>query len=256
MKAVWSGSISFGLVDIPVSLYSAVESQSLGFRLLCGKCKTPIKYQRYCPKCEKEVAWEDVVKGLEIGRGKYFVVDKETLKELRPEKTESIDLVEFVDAGQIDPIYFDSHYFAAPERKKEKAYFLFKEVLQTMNKVAVGTFVMKEKEHVCAISAYKKGLLLTTLNYAYEIRDINDIEVLKSAPKLKKEEEKLAKELISKLSEDEFDITQFKDTFAEELKKLLKKKAKGEVVKVEEEDEAAKQAKPEKNLVDALKASL
>jgi len=252
MKSVWDGSISFGLVNIPVKLYSAVEQQAIGFRLLHKKCDTPLKYKRWCPKCKKEVEWENVVKGLEIKKGEFFVLTKKKLEKLKPEKTSTIDIIEIIDAQQIDPIFFDKHYFAAPQMDKEKAYFLFKEVLQSTAKTAIGRFVMREKEYVCAIESYKKGLLLTTLNYAYEIRDINKIEALKKAPALKKEELKLAKELINKLYEEEFDIKKFKDTFAEELKKVIKKIAKGEKIK------GAKVEKPEKKkkLMEALKASI
>jgi DNA end-binding protein Ku len=223
----------------------------LGFRLLCGKCHTPLHYRRWCSKCKKEIEWEDVAKGIEISKGKFFVLTKEKLERLKPEKSDAVDIVEFVDKGMIDPIFFDRHYYIAPEKAKEKAYFLFREVLEAAAKVAVGRFVMREKEYVCAIESYKKGMLLTTLNYLYEIRDINKIEELKTAPKLKKEELKLAKELINKLYEKEFDISEFKDTFAEKLKELIKKMLKGEEI-------AVKKAKPEekKTLMEALKASI
>lgn len=252
MKSVWNGSISFGLVNIPIKLYSAVESQTLGFRILHKKCNTPLKYKRWCPKCKKEVEWENVVKGLEISKDNFFVLTKEKLEKLKPEKTNKIEIIKIIDAKQIDPIYFDHHYYVAPAKKKEKAYALFKEVLQSAAKVAIGKFVMRERQHICAIESYKKGLLLTTLNYAYEIRDINKIEQLKKAPKLKKEELKLAKQLINKLYEEEFDITEFKDTFAQELKKAIKKVAKGKKVK------GIKVEKPEKKkkLMEALKASI
>lgn len=253
MKSVWNGSISFGMVNIPVKLYSAVESQAISFRILHKKDKTPLQYKRWCPKCEEEVEWSDVVKGLEVRKGQYYVLSKKELEKLRPEKTNAIEIIQFIDAHQIDPIYFDKNYFTAPVNEKEKAYFLFKEVLESTAKVAVGRFVMKEKEYVCAIQSYKKGLLLTTLNYEYEIRDINKIPELSKDIKLKDEELKLAKQLINKMYDKEFDISDFKDSFAEELKEVLKKKEKGELIKIKE-GKAKKVTK--KNLVDALKASL
>ncbi|RLE38846.1 Ku protein [Candidatus Woesearchaeota archaeon] len=253
MKAVWKGSISFGMVNIPIKLYTATEPQALGFRLLCTKCHTPLHYRRFCPKCKKEIEWEDVVKGLEIAKGKYYVLTKEKIEKLKPEKSDIIEIIEFVDMNQIHPIYFDKSYYVAPIQKKEKAYFLFKEVLQDTAKVAIGRFIMREKEYICAIESYINGLLLTTLNYAYEIRDIKKIEELKNPPKLKEEELKLARQLINKLYEKEFDVSEFKDTFAQQLKRLIKKGIKTELI---EEIKATKKHKKEPTLMEALKASI
>ncbi|MBD3310376.1 Ku protein, partial [Candidatus Woesearchaeota archaeon] len=239
-------------VNIPVKLYSAVESEAPGFRLLHKKCNTPIRYKRWCKKCKEEVDWEDVVKGLKIKKGNFFVLTKKKLEKLRPEKTDEIEITEIIDSNQIDPIYFDHHYYVAPEKADEKAFALFKEVLQSTAKTAIGKFVMREKQHICAIQSYKEGLLLTTLNYAYEIRDMSRIEELKTAPKLKKEEVKLAKELVDRLYTEEFNIKEFRDTFAEELKKAIKKVIKGEEIKGVE----VKKPEKKKRLMEALKASV
>ena len=253
MKAVWTGSISFGLVNIPVRLYAAVEPQTKGFRLLHKKDKVPIQYKRWCPKHNKEVPWGDIVKGVEMGKNNYFVLEKEELEQLRPKKTDEITIVEIIDAWQIDPIYNDHHYFIGPDSEKEKAYFLFKQVMEQCAKAALGRFVLHEKEYVCAIESYKEGLLLTTLNYAHEIRNITHVDYLADAPSLKAEEAKLAMQLIEKLEKKEFDITKFEDTYMDELKALIKKKAKGAVIVVKQKP---KKAQKEKNLIEALKASL
>lgn len=252
MKSVWNGYISFGLVSIPVRLYSAVENQAISFRMLCSECKTPIKYKRFCEECEREVPWDEVLKAIEIRKGHFYVFEKEELEKLKPAKADTIDVVEFVEANQVDPIFIHKHYYCAPAKAKEKAYFLFKDVLASTAQVAIARFVMRDKEHTCMISAYREGMLLTTLNYQYEIRDIKKIEELKEPPKLKKEELELARELVKKLSTDEFDVSEFKDTFAEQLKELIRKKERGEPVVIK----AAKAPKPEKNLIAALKASL
>ena len=154
---------------------------------------------------------------------------------------------------KIDPIFFDSHYFIGPSKAKEKTYFLFKEVLESTARTAIGRFVMREKEYACAITSYKQGLLLTTLNYAYEVRDISKVDNLDEKPKLMKQEIELAKELLNKLYNENFNISQFKDTFAEELEKLLKRAARGEVIEIKKEE---KKEKKEENLIAALKASL
>jgi DNA end-binding protein Ku len=250
MKSVWKGYLGFGLVQFPVSLYSAIEPKTFNFRILCGKCKTPLHYKRWCKKCNKEIEWQKVIKGIEIGKGKIIPLTKETLEKLKPEKSDLIEIIEFIDNHQIDPIYFNTHYFLVPQTQKEKAYFLFKDVLQATNKIAIAKFIMREKEHICAIRSYKKGLLLSTLNYSYEVRDINEIETLKTSPRLNKEELKLAKQIIDKFYEQEFNITNFKDTFAEKLKETLKKLEKGEKIIIK------KKPKKEKTLIQALKATL
>ncbi len=257
MKAVWSGEISFGLVNIPIKLYSAVESKT-SFRLIDKKTKTPIEYKRWNPKTKKEVPWSDVVKGLEMKKGEYFIFTKEEIDKLKPKKTDTIEIIEFVDASQIDPIYFEKHYYAAPAKKKEKPYFLFKNILQSTAKVAIGRFVMREKEYVCAITPYKKGLVITRLNYNYEIRDISKFEELKTVPKLTEGELRLAKQLINQLYEEDFDMQRFKDTFIEKLKKFIKKGIKGREIKVKEkkEEKREKEGKKEAPLIQALKSSL
>jgi len=253
MKSIWNGSISFGLVNIPVKLYSATESKSFGFRMLSNKDHSPIKYKRVSEKSGEEVAWKDIVKGVEIAKGKFFVPTKDQLASIKPEKSDTIDIVEFVDQDQIDPVYFNSHYYIGPAKAKEKTYFLFREILQITARTALGRFVMREKEYVCTIKAYKEGLLLTTLNYVYEIRDMKDVDNLSEPTKINKPELELAKELINKLYKTKFNISQFKDTFAEEMEKIMAKAAKGELI---EAAKVSKKAKKEDNLIAALKASL
>ena len=216
-----------------------------------SKHPAPIRYKRVCEKCQKEVPWDEIDKGVEVTKNKYVMVSQDELKKIRPEKTETIDVKEIVDLQQIDPLYFNSHYYVGPAVAKQKSYFLFKEVLQSTAKVAIGTFVLKDKEHVCAIEAYREGLLLTTLNYADEIKNLTEIEELKQPPRITKEEFNLAQELINKISSKEFEIEKYEDTFSQDLKKLLKKKEKGEII-----IEKKQPKKKEKDLIAALKESL
>ena len=253
MKSIWNGSISFGLVNIPIKLYSAVESKAFSFRMLDDKTHSPIKYKRVSEKTGEEVPWKQIVKGIEISKGKYFIPTKEQLQAIKPEKSDTIDIVEFVDQTQIDPVYIHGHYYIGPAKAKEKTYFLFNEILRLTSRTAVGRFVMRDKEYVCTINSYREGLLLTTLNYAYEIRDIRKIDGILEAPKIQQAELELAEELINKLYRKRFEIAQFKDTFAEEMEIILKKAAKGEVI---EAMAVVKKPKAEDNLIAALKASL
>ena len=251
MRSIWNGSISFGLVSIPVKLYSAVSPSSIGFRLLCRKCMTPVRYERHCEGCKGEVKWEDTLKALDLGDGQFLPFEQEELDAIRPEKTDRIEIVEFVGEDELEPLYYNKFYFCAPPKSTDRAFFLFHRVLNDSKKVAIGRFVMREKEYVCAISAYGKGLLLSTLNYKYEIRNIEDIGVLAEAPKLKKEEIQLAKKLVDQLTQAELNLEEFNDTFAEKLQEMIKKKEKVFVPETQEErpfDEAS--------LMDALQASL
>jgi DNA end-binding protein Ku len=252
MKSIWQGSISFGLISIPIRLYSAVEHRAIKFKLLHKKDKSTVRYKRVCEKENKEVEWQDLAKGIEISKDHFYVISQEELDKLKPEKSDFLDIIEFVDGRQIDPIYFDNHYFIAPAKAKDKAYFLFREVLQLSGKVAIGRFVMRNKEYTSIISSYKKGLLLTTLNYQYEIRDINQLEELKEEPKIREEELGLAKQLIAQLTKNAFDMSEFKDNYEEQLKVLLRKKEKGEPIVVSKKGKAQK----EEDLIAALKASL
>jgi len=250
MKAIWKGTLSFGLVSIPIKLFAAVEQQSIGFKMVCKKCKTPVHYKKYCEGCKQELNMGDIVKALEISKGEYLIFSQEELNKIKPEKTDRVTIKEFIDASELDPIYYDRPYYCAPEKSGERAFYLFKEVLKTSDKIAIGSFVMRDKEHVCAIRSFDKGLLLSTLNYKYEIRDMNEIKELHETPHLSAEELNLAIKLVNQLYEEEFDISQFKDTFAEQLKKMLKSKHKTEI------KEPQSRPVKEKPLLEALKASL
>lgn len=223
MKSIWKGSISFGLVNIPVELYTARESQALAFTLLHETCHTPLKYHRWCPKCKKDVQWESTVKGIKKTDNRYLILTQETLHALRPEKTDTISIVEFVSTDQIPIIYIDQHYYIAPQKKADSAYSLFIKALEKLKKAAIGTFVMRDKEYICVIQPNDGYLLLTTLHYAYEVRNAEKLLInTKAAPR--PAELKLAEEFIKRLSVKKFDISRFKDTFAQEIKKLLKTK--------------------------------
>jgi DNA end-binding protein Ku len=253
MKSLWKGSIAFGLVNIPIKLYSAIEQKPLKMRLLHKDKLSPIRYKKWCDACTQEVSQDEIVRGIEVAPDRYVVISDEELRSIRPEKSTWIEIVEFVHSHQIDPIFFNSHYYAGPERPKDKTYFLFRDVLRQTAKTAIGRFVMREKEHVCAIEAYGRALLLTTLNYDYEIRDIARLDGLTEEPATSQVEMDLARQLLSQITVDEFDITRFHDTFEEDLQQLVAKKARGETISVQKVEY---HATAEENLVEALKASL
>jgi DNA end-binding protein Ku len=251
MRSVWNGNIAFGLVSIPIKLYSAVSQRSVGFKLLCKGCMTPIRYERHCEGCDGPIDWNDTMKALDLGDGQYLPFTKEELDTIKPEKTDRIEIVEFVAMDEIEPIYYDKFYFCGPSRKTDRSYFLLKKVLEDSGQVAIGRFVMREREYVAAIQPYRSGLLLAALNYSYEIRDVDDIETLKEPPELKKQELELARKLVNQLQQDELNLEEFRDEFADRLQEMIDKKEK---IVVEETGE--EKAFDEESLMEALQASL
>lgn len=254
MKSIWNGGLSFGLVNIPIRMYSAVEQKRIKFKLLKKENLSPIKYLRTCALCDgEEVPWGDVVKGIKMPSGKYLVLDIEKIRSLRPKRTQSIEIVEFTDLGQVDHIFFDRHYFLGPERSGQKTFQLFKEVLQRSAKVAIGIFVMRDKEHLCMIQSYKKGMMLTTLSFSDEVKDIDDIEELGPDMDLKKDELEIAQQLIDKMTIDRFNMGRFKNSFEEEILKLMEKQANGEEIPI---GIIGAEQKSDDELLDALISSL
>ncbi|HTY43946.1 MAG TPA: Ku protein [Patescibacteria group bacterium] len=247
MKAVWQGSIAFGLVDIPVKLYSATEPRAISFKLFCNKCKSPLQYKRFCVKCKEEVPWSDVIYGFEISKGKYKFLTREKIEELKPEKTNTAEVLTFVDISSIDPIYFQKSYYVIPAKNKEKAFFLFLDALRASARAAVVKFVMRNKEYVCVVRYYRNILLMTTLLYLDEIRKLERFEELKDRPEISSEELKLAGKIIEKYSSKSLDMEKYHDEFAEKVKALIQ----GKKVK----ETKRKEPKPEK-LIEALRLSV
>ncbi|HDJ96510.1 MAG TPA: Ku protein [Candidatus Aenigmarchaeota archaeon] len=252
MRAVWSGAISFGLVHFPIKLYSATEEKQITFHNLHAKCHTPLVQKRWCPKCQKEVPWEEVEKGYKITKEKWVIFSKEELEKLRPLTAKTIEIKGFVDVTQIDPIFYGKAYYVVPQEGGIKAYSLFAEALRLANKAAIGRVVMRNKEYVVAIRPFKKGLVMHVLYYIGEVRNIDELPELKNLVVVSKEELELAKALISKLTKKEFDMSEFKDTFTEKLREVIKAKAEGKSVEVKEE----KPIEEAKSLIEALKASV
>lgn len=223
MKIIWKGSIAFGLVNIPIQIYSAAESQALDFTLLHEKCLTPLEYRRWCSSCKKEVTWAQTVKGMKKPNGSYLVLTQQAFKELHPTRTNTIAIVEFIPLDKVNVVYFHKHYYIAPAKQAEHAYALFIQALKKQEKVAIARVVMRAKEYVALIQPYESYLLLTTLHYDYEVRDITKTAFVKNI-KMSTKELSLAQAFIQKLSVSKFDISDFKDTFAQEIKKLMRKK--------------------------------
>jgi len=256
MRALWSGNLTFGLVNIPLELYTAVQSQTMDFDILHEKCKTKLQYQRWCPTCKKVVPWQDVVKGLKVDHS-YAVFSQADLKKLMPETTGAITIFECVDQKAVSPIYFDHHYYAAPGKtKSEHSFMLFVTTLKSMNKIAIGSGVLRNKEYIFAIQPYEEILLVTTLNYEYEIRPIKPlIPAKKSAISAK--EVSLAKELLMRLYAKKFDMSVYKDTFKQKIEKALHAKKTTKVKQQPKQKKATPETKTTRaNLLDQLRQSM
>jgi DNA end-binding protein Ku len=251
-RAIFTGAISFGLVHIPIRIYTATEPKEIEFHNLCPDCHTPLEYKRWCPKCQKEVSWQDVKKGFKISKERWVVLEKEEIEKIKLPSTKTIDIQGFVDVSQIDPIYFQKTYYVVPEEGGEKPYSLLIEALRLANKAAIGKVVLKNKEYLVCLRPFRKGLVMHLLYFLREIKDIEELPELKNLVVVSKEELELAKALIDKLTEEGFDASKFKDEYTEKLKELIKAKAEGKEIEVKAEERAAEA----KNLMEALKASV
>jgi DNA end-binding protein Ku len=258
-RAIWKGSISFGLVNIPIQVFSATQKEEYtSFNQLCDKGHK-IKYKKWCPVEEREVQWSEIKKGHEITKNNYIIVEKEDLDRIKLKTNNTIEVKEFIESEEFDPIFIENNYYVGPDPGKKKtessskAYSLFVKILNETNKVAIGKVVLREKEHLVALRAYQRGLVMHQLKYLDEIRPMDEIGNLDSLQKVDAEELSLGKTLVDNLTTEKFDPGQYSDTYAKELEKLIEAKSKGQkvVAKVQEEE-------PEEttDIIEALKASL
>jgi DNA end-binding protein Ku len=254
-RAIWSGSISFGLLNVPVKLYSAVARRSIALREIRDSDSARIKHRRVAEGTEEEVPYENIVKAFEITPGQYVPLSKDEMSALAPEKTRAIDVQDFVDLEQIDPIYFDSPYYLGPAEGAEKAYSLLAKAMEASGKVAIARFVFRNKEHLAAIRATGGVLTLTTMRFADEVvaaKELDDV-LPEKAPKVAKKEQEMAEQLIDSLSTD-FDPGAYRDEYREELMSLIERKAEGkEIVAPEAEEPKATKAP---DLMAALEESI
>lgn len=252
MKAIWKGAIGFGLVNIPVKIYSATETSKLDLDMLDKSDYSNIRFKRVNEKTGKEVKWANIVKGY-LMDDKYIILDEEDYEAASPEKTKILSIEHFVKEAEVDSVYFENPYFLEPQKNGENAYRLLVKALEQTKMVGIGTFVLRDTEAIGLIRPYNDEILvLNRLRFSEEIRDYKDLKIpAKKAPK--PAELKMAKNLIEQLSET-FDPTVYKNTYSAELLKIIKKKAKGKTVKVKK-SEPAKQGKVI-DLMAQLKASL
>lgn len=244
-RPIWTGSISIGLINIPVKLFSMMHDRGVKFRFLHKPDNHPLRYQKVCSKDGMVVPWSEVVKGFEVGKNQFIVFEKEELDAVKPDSDKRIRIDKFVDYFSVDPIYFSTSYILLPDKSKD-AYILLLEVLKTIGKAGVGRITLRTKEYPALIHAYKGALVLTTMRYAYDLVDPRVFEELTDFEPSEKNQVEIAKKIIADLS-GEFDIAEYQDTYQQKVEALIQKKLKGMTFIVE---------KPPKEEVKELMAAL
>ena len=267
-RSIWKGSISFGLVNIPVKLHSTTDSsKDFSFNQLDDKGHR-IQYKKWCSVEDKEIPGSEIKKGYQISKDNYVVVEKEDLEKIKIKTTQSIDIKEFIDSKDFDPILIEKSYYVAPEKSKkngiiDKAYTLFAKVISETNKIAIGKVVLKDREHLVALRAYQRGIVMHQLRYIDEIKPVDEVEEMSGAaaasssssqPLIDNKELSLGEILVENLTSKEFDISEYSDEYTKQLEQLINAKASGK--KTFHNASAENEEDVSKNLLEALKASI
>lgn len=257
MRPIWKGHISFGLVSVPVVLYSAERRSDLSLHLIDSKNFSRVRYERVNEETGEEVPWDRTVKGYEYADGSYVVIGEDELKEAAPEATKSVEIEQFVDIADIDPIYFDKPYYLQPDKKGEKGYVLLRDALEETGKAGIARVVIRTRQYLAALLPREGGLVLMLLRYAQEVRSISELELPENKGDLKitKQEEKMAKELISSMSSD-WDPEAFHDEYREKLMAWIEKRIESGEIERSPEVEDVEDAPEPINIMTALKESL
>jgi DNA end-binding protein Ku len=252
-RAIWKGSLAFGLVNIPVELFTAVRDSRPRFRLLHRKDESPVQYQRVCQREGKPLSWEEIVKGYEYSKGHYVVLTKDDFETAAMEKSKVVNVVEFVDTTAIDDRFFEQPYYLAPAKGSERAYAVLREALRKSGKAGIATMILREKQHLCAIEVSEKAMVLTMMRFAEELVDVSDLS-LPSKELVKDKELDLAMMLIDSLTSD-WAPDKYKDEYRENLMKVIKAKLKGKEPKLTATDHVPGQAEVI-DLMERLRESL
>ncbi len=252
MHTMWKGSISFGLVNIPVKMFAATEDRDIRFKYLHKKCKTPIKTERVCPGCNEKIAPEDIVRGYEYEPGHYVIIEDKDIDAIRPKSAKTVEILDFVHLKEIDPLYFDKSYYLAPqENGGSKAYSLLRKAMDDTGRIAVARITIRDKQSLAVLRVLNNVLVLETIYFPDEVRDIKQIPGVPENVTVDERELQMAEQLIDNLTA-EFKPEKYKDDYREALLAMIHKKIEGEEIV------SAPEA-PQRNVIDlmaALQASL
>lgn len=256
MKAIWKGSISFGLVNIPIKLYSGTQTHRIELDMVRQKDKCQIQYVRVCKKDGKEVPWEDIAKGYRKENGDYIIIDKSDFEKISPEKTQTIDIFEFIKEDEIPSKYLEKPYIIEPEKSAKKVYALLRDALKKSGKVGLCKFVMRTTQHLGILKVEEDAILLIQIRFNDELRDPDEAGLIPKDITISKKELDMAMSIIDQLT-DTFDPSKYKDTYKADLIKMIKEKSKAKPGK-EPAKTTRRRKTPEAkdDLLDQLKASL
>jgi len=251
-RAIWSGAISFGLVNVPIKLFTATSQKDVRFHQLHDKDGARIQQKRVCSKDGEEVPLEHIVKGYEVSRDTYVVITPEELEALDPKASRTVDILDFVDLEEIDPVYYDSSYYMVPDKGAAKAYALLLEAMRKSKKVAIARVVLRQKQHLVALRPLRNALSMETMLYADEVVSPDTLEGLPEDVEVTDRELAMAQQLIDSLADD-FKPERYRDDYRERVMDLIERKAEGQEMVVQEQEE---EQAPVVDLMAALEASL
>jgi len=250
-RAIWKGSLAFGLVNIPVELHTAIRDNRPRFRLLHAKDKSPVRFERVCIRDGDPVAWEDVVKGYEVSKGHFVVLTKDDFKAAAVEKTKTVDIIDFVDAAEIDDRFFEVPYYLLPVRGGERSYALLREAMRESQRVGIAKFVLRDKQHLAAVEVIGDALVLTVMRFSDELADVGQFEFPRAD--VRKQELTMARTLIGNL-EAKWDPSKYTDQYRANLLKIIRARTKGQTTKLDAGEE--KRSADVVDLMERLRQSL
>jgi len=234
-RALWKGSISFGLVNIPIELHTAVRNHRPKFRMLHAKDKAPVRFERVCVRDGKPVAWEDLVKGYEYSKGHFVVMTKEDFQAAAVEKTRTVDIVDFVKAEDIDDRFFETPYYLVPVKSGERAYALLREAIRDSGRIGIAKFILRDAQHLAAVEVIEDAIVLSVMRFADELVDVKQFD-FPAAQGVRKQELDMAKALVNSLAAD-WDPAKYTDQYRENLMRIIQAKMKGKDVVLAPEEE-------------------
>lgn len=251
MRTIWKGAISFGLVSIPVKLFPATQRKEVKFSYLHSRCKSPIRYKRFCSSCELEVDWNEIIRGYEFESGKYVVFEEDELERFPQGRSKTVDIVDFVSMEEIDPVFFDKTYYLAPGETGEKPYILLRQTMEETGKIAIARVVIRTRETLAAIRVHNGVLTMETMFFPDEVRSTDLVPLESRGITIHDNELKMARQLVENLASP-FDPEKYRDEYREKVLEMIQAKVAGEKVEVPQAPEKAKIV----DLMEALRASL
>ncbi len=255
MRAIWKGSISFGLVNIPIALYPATRREDLKFRLLRESDLSPVNYKRVAEKDGKEVPWDQIVKGYEYEKGRFVVLSEKDFQRVDLEATQTVDILDFVDVEEIDPMFFYKPYFLEPQKGGDKAYVLLRDVLAKTNKVGIAKVIIKTRQYLAGVKPLKHALVLELMHFAEELSDAEKLNVPKKSSEPAKREIDMAKALVESMTA-EWDPKKYKDDYRDALLEVIEEKVESGGEEIEKKTKPKKTSSKVIDLVAVLQESL